>query len=213
MAAIPISLSPAALQLILEHEVGGGKAYYNERLARPTWPGGSSGVTIGIGYDLGYTPTTRFLGDWHGLEDDVRHALISAIGLRGLRAKDKAIVLRRTITIPWDVAWVVFQARTIPFWIGQTVKAFPRSVDLPADAFGALVSLVFNRGPALHGKNRQDMDDISGVLADGVQCGDLKLIARQLREMKVIWAGRGLPGLIRRREDEAKLVEAAGCSC
>ena len=43
----------------------------------------------------------------------------------------------------------------------------------------------------------------------GVQQGDTKLIAQQLREMKAIWEHRGLNGLVRRREAEAHLVEKA----
>lgn len=204
------SLTPAALQLILDHEVGGGQAYYERHLARPTWPGGASGVTIGIGYDLGYTPATRYLEDWHDLPIGDRHALLGVTGKRGSAAA-RLIRDLRAIIIPWALALAVFQRRTIPYWIRQTKKAFRHAEDLPPDAFGALVSLVFNRGPALTGRQREDMRDIEEILSDGVQCGDLRLIARQLREMKTIWAGRGLDGLLRRREDEARLVEGAGC--
>ena len=51
--------------------------------------------------------------------------------------------------------------------------------------------------------------DIFDILHDGVQQGDTKLIAQQLREMKAIWEHRGLNGLVRRREAEAHLVEKA----
>ena len=46
--------SPKALDLILKYEVGGGKSYYDRFLAKPTWPGGASGMTLGIGVDCGY---------------------------------------------------------------------------------------------------------------------------------------------------------------
>ena len=36
---------------------------------------------------------------------------------------------------------------------------------------------------------------------------DYKGIAKELRKMKRIWQGKGLDGLIERREAEAKLVE------
>jgi hypothetical protein len=202
------SLSPAAWKLILDYEVGGGEAYYRKYLARPSWPGGASGVTIAIGIDLGYTSRERFERDWRELSQAVRGRLLPVIGFKGRFAAGKVASVR-DIEIPWPLALAVFRTRTVPYWIAQTVAAFPRSVELPDDAFGALVSLVFNRGPALRGRNREEMQDIGDVLADGVQCGDLKLIARELREMKRIWAGKGLPGLGRRREAEAKLVEAA----
>lgn len=202
------TLSPRALALVIKYEVGGGQAYYDRYLARPTWPKGQSGVTIGIGYDLGYTPRERFLGDWAALDDTSRDRLAAVIGFKGAAAAARVGRLK-DIRIPWNLALGVFQARTIPFWIRQTLQAFPGADALPEDAFGALVSLVFNRGPALRGKNRQDMEDIFRILADGVQVGDQAAIAQQLREMKAIWAGRGLDGLIARREEEAKLVESA----
>ncbi len=97
------------------------------------------------------------------------------------------------------MAVAVFSQTTVPRFIAETLRAFPRADQLPPDAFGALVSLVFNRGPKLEGKNRQDMQDIHNILADGVQSGDLKAIATQLREMKEIWRGQGVDGLLRRR--------------
>ena len=47
-------LNKKSLDLILEFEVGGGENYYNKFLKNPSWPGEQSGVTIGVGYDLGY---------------------------------------------------------------------------------------------------------------------------------------------------------------
>ena len=44
--------------------------------------------------------------------------------------------------------------------IKETLKAFPGANELHPDAFGALVSLVFNRGAAVTGKNREEMKNI-----------------------------------------------------
>ena len=52
------------------------------------------------------------------------------------------------------------------------------------------------------------MMDIHHILANGIQSGDYALIAAQLREMKAIWHGHGLDGLLKRREAEAKLIES-----
>ena len=57
-------LSDKAYNLILKYEVGGGSAYYNKALKNPCYPGGASGVTIGIGYDLGYNTKAQFTNDW-----------------------------------------------------------------------------------------------------------------------------------------------------
>ena len=39
-----------AVAFIAREEVG-GRGFYDAQCARPTWPGGASGVTIGVGYD------------------------------------------------------------------------------------------------------------------------------------------------------------------
>ena len=87
---------------------------------------------------------------------------------------------------------------------------------LPLDAQGALVSLIYNRGTSM-GKpgfqswaQRREMRAIQADLADGVQRGDLADTAAQLRSMKRLWEGKGFDGLSARREAEARLVERAG---
>ena len=44
-----VAIGDAAYKLILKYEVGGGASYYNKALKNPCYPGGESGVTIGIG--------------------------------------------------------------------------------------------------------------------------------------------------------------------
>ena len=83
-------------------------------------------------------------------------------------------------------------------------KAFPKLDELCDDAYGAIVSLVFNRGSALSGDSRLEMRNIR----DLVPKKDYKGIAKELRKMKRIWQGKGLDGLLERREAEAKLVES-----
>lgn len=197
-------ISPRALQLLLDYEVGGGRAYYDARLRHPTWPGGESGVTIGIGYDLGYTPRARFLADWHALPQVVLDRLGATMGCKGLRARERAKEVR-DIVIEWPVALEVFQRATIPFWIAQTRVAFPGVEALPWDAEGALVSLVFNRGTSMEGDRRREMR----LIRDAVLVKDLNVIAAALRRMKRLWLGKGLDGLLARREAEARLVEGA----
>ena len=197
-------LSPKAMKLILDCEVGGGKSHYDKQLARPTWPGGESGVTIGIGYDLGYTPRARVNADWHMLDQTTLDRLGAAIGVKGRRASVRAKEVR-DITIPWETAFEVFQRATVPFWIAQTRSVFPGIDALPWDAAGALVSLVFNRGPSMVGERRAEMR----AIRDAVVAHDLPAIAKQLRHMKRLWMGKGLDGLLARREAEAKLVESS----
>ena len=102
------------------------------------------------------------------------------------------------------MAYEVFQRRTIPFWIAQTRLAFPGIEMLPWDTMGALTSLVFNRGPSMEGDRRREMRDIREAVVDK----DLPAIAKHLRRMKRLWRGKGLDGLLTRREAEAELVES-----
>ncbi|NNV57087.1 glycoside hydrolase family protein [Limnovirga soli] len=193
-------ISPKALQLILQ----------SEGLNQPgIWPGGASGITIGIGYDLGYTTIDRFESDWNkAIPGPTLLRLREVIGLTGIKAKNKAAQLA-DIKIKRVESEKVFTEKTIPQEQLRTQIAFPGLENLPADAQGALVSLVYNRGASMidsPGKdNRKEMRAIKAAVAKG----DLKEIAKQLRSMKRLWEGKGLNGLIKRREDEALLVEGS----
>jgi len=168
------------------------------------WPGGESGVTIGFGYDLGYVNAAQFQSDWgDSLAADVMTRLKTAIGLKGIPAKNKAATLG-DVRIDRDVALVVFTNKTVPAYEAQTRAAFPGFDALPTDAQGALVSLVFNRGASMTGDRRSEMR----AIRDAVPRGDLQEIADQLRAMKRLWKGQGLDGLLRRRDAEADMVEA-----
>jgi len=201
---MPAEISDAAFKLILDYEVGGGKQYYIRRLKRPTWPGGASGVTIGIGYDLGYNSPERFRADWHALSDETRDRLAKVCLAKGARASH-LVRLVNSIEIPWDIALEVFRSSTVPRFMRMTLEAYPDADRLPPDAFGALVSLVFNRGNSLAGDRRREML----AIRDCVENGDLKGIAANIRKMKRLWVGKNLDGLLTRREAEAKLVEGA----
>lgn len=197
-------LSPNALKLVLDYEVGGGEGYYNRYLKRPCWPKGASGVTIGVGYDLGYNSTTQFSEDWGGIIDDSDfNKLRKCLGFKGTAANSRLSSVR-SIEIPWDSALNVFKKNTIPRFIKLTLRAFPGADKLHPDAFGALVSLVFNRGSSLKGSRRAEMARIR----DLVPSKNYSAIAHEIRSMKRIWQGKGLDGLLRRRDKEAALVDS-----
>lgn len=203
----PQQLSPAAFKLIMDHEVGGGEAYYNRALRSPTYPGGASGVTIGIGYDLGYNTKEQFEKDWAGvLPSDVYNRLSSHIGKKSETAR-AAISSIRDIKIPWAAALEVFVKSTLPRFIAETNRAFPGASKLKGDAFGALVSLVFNRGSSLSGPSRVEMLNIKKALDGDVNGNTYDYIANQIIQMKRLWVGKGLDGLLRRRDEEAQLVK------
>ena len=99
--------SQAAIDLIVMEEVS-SQAAYEARYEHPTWPGGASGVTIGIGYDLGYATAGTIAADW---SDKLPAAMVAALesvsGIHGSPASSHAHGLRGVVTVPWDA--------TVPF--------------------------------------------------------------------------------------------------
>ena len=193
-------LSPAARSLILDAE----------GMNQPSiWPGGQSGITLGRGYDLGHHTLEEFKRDWGPyLTPEQIGQLSKGVGKTGLDAAAVAPMFKG-IHVPEKVADEVFDKISAPKHIEQARRAFPGFDALPSDAQGALVSLVYNRGPTLEGERRKEMSAIYDILKDGVQKGDLDKIAAQIRSMKRLWEGKGLSGLLRRRDREADLVLTA----
>ena len=196
--------SPEALALILEYEVGGGKSYYEKYLSHPTWPGGASGATLAIGVDCGYYTPEELGKIFHFLSDNQLDAIKKASGKTGQAGKDYVKQIKPlNITVSWDQALEIFNTLTWSKFARLTEQAFPGVDQLCDNAYGALVSLVFNRGSSLSGSSRSEMRTIREL----VPKKDYKGIAEELRSMKRIWEGKGLDGLLARRDAEAALVE------
>ena len=202
-------LNKKSLDLILEFEVGGGENYYNKFLKNPAWPEGQSGVTIGVGYDLGYVNKAEFSEDWKDLPKDIFDRLYKVVGIKGYNAKNLIRGLK-DISIPWDLSLKVFNNKTVTKFYNLTQQTFPNFDNLPEDAKGGVVSLVFIRGNALQGDRRREMK----LIRDGMKLVStfdqkaLTFIANQIRNMKRIWIGGSIEkGMNRRRDAEAKLIE------
>ena len=88
-------------------------------------------------------------------------------------------------------------------------QAFPEFEKLPLDVQGALVSLVYNRGTSMVDDSPEDRRREMRAIRDAVAESDLQEIADELRVMKRLWVGKGLDGLLKRRDAEAELVESA----
>lgn len=205
-------LSQSAFDLIVHFEIG-SPTYYSRHLQRASYPGGASGVTIGIGYDLGYNTRERIKADWGGkVSTSTLKLLLAAAGLKRGAAKAFVARHRNRIVIPLEVAEDVFQESTLPRFIRLTARTFPGSQELlPANTFGALVSLVFNRGSSLKGHRRRHMAAIAQNIAklrNGKQslANAIGRISAEISSMQVIWRGKNLPGLLRRRRAESKLA-------
>lgn len=192
-------LSEAGHTLILEFETGGRSGYD----PHPEWPGASSGVTIGIGYDLGYYSRSVVDSDWNELQPNPRSRLLSVVGLSGARARS-VLPTVRDILVAWEAALGVFDNVDVAREFSRGEKAMPGLNHLRPNAQAALISLGFNRGWGLSGPNRSEMRDIR----DAVPSRDYELMAIKLREMKRVWYGTNIErAMTRRRLAESRLME------
>lgn len=192
------------MDLLLEYEVGGGESYYNKKLSKFTWPGGHSGPTIGIGIDTGYYDSKELASIFYFTTEEHLKLIQGATGKCGEAGRSYTKVLRNAnIQMTWEQALKTFKMLTWPKFTKAAERAFPGLEDLKDNTYGAIVSLVFNRGTSMSGDARKEMRNIRALIADH----EYKKIAGQLRAMKRIWEGKELDGLLRRREAEAKLVE------
>jgi len=195
-------VSKKAIDLIIQHEVG-GRAYYDKKLQAPIWAGGESGVTIGMGYDLGYNSDKQFMLDWSGVINlNYINALRPTIGIKGIQAKAMLKGEILNVRIPYNTAYEVFVKSSLPRYYAMTKKIYPNMDLLNDDTKGALVSVVYNRGNRLEGDSRAEMRAIVDLIATQ----DYEGIAEQIEKSKRLWEGKGLDGLVTRRESEADLV-------
>jgi hypothetical protein len=197
--------SPNALKLILKYEVGGGEEYYKKFLSKFTWPKGASGPTIGIGIDCAYYSKEELGKIFNFMQEDKLKLIQEASGKKGESGKEYTKVLREAgIELEWNKAFEIFITTTWSKFANLTEKTFYGVDQLHADTYGALTSLIFNRGSSLTGDSRLEMRNIRVL----VPKKNYKQIAEEIRKMKRLWEGKGMDGLLERREAEAKLVES-----
>lgn len=182
----------------------GGEKYYNKFLKRMTWPKGASGITMGIGADLGYMSEKEFDTYFSKyFTNDENKKLKSTIGLKGESAKN-ALHKVENIELSWENASEAFVDWTLPKFWNLTNALWPKMDELCENAQIGLVSIVFNRGASTKGSSRTEMLNIKPLVLKK----DYKGIAREIRSMKRLWEGKNMDGLIKRREEEAKMVES-----
>jgi GH24 family phage-related lysozyme (muramidase) len=194
-------ISRKSIDLIIQHEIG-GRAVYEKRYQKPIWAGGDSGCTLGIGYDLGYVTEKQFFSDWQGLNLNFLNALKRFCGVKGEIVKTMLRGEVLNVVIPYNMAYDVFVKKSIPKYYALTKKIYPELDTLNEDTRGALVSMVYNRGAKLDGDSRKEMKAIVDLVAKQ----DYEGIAEQIEKSKRLWEGRGLDGLVVRREAEADLI-------
>lgn len=198
----------AAVDLIIGHE---------DFAPHPMWPGGASGITWGYGWDAGYQSLAELRADW--LDEGrltcpdlvSQHAILGIVGKKGAAAWSLLKPAVKACFCSERDARIVFEERSVPKYEALTRAAFPGVQELPAEVYGALVSLVFNRGSSMGADGEPSWDQRREMreIRDAVKAQEIQAIADALRSMKRIWEGRNLGGLLRRRDDEAALVERA----
>jgi hypothetical protein len=200
ISSLPISRR--AYNLIVAFEVS-GEAVYNKRYRHPEWPGGNSGVTIGIGYDVGYCSAAQLSNDWKNEIPDPMIGLLQTVrGLTG-QAAANALASVTAVDVPWEAAINVHRKTVIPRWVDIVTKALPHAGQLSPDSLGALVSLAYNRGPSFSasGGRYLEMREIKEVMT----AGSFSTIPGLIRDMKRLWPD--VSGLLTRRDREAQLFQ------
>lgn len=196
-------ISARATDMIVQFEVISQRRY-EALYSRPIWPKGQSGVTIGIGYDLRYANRGALTRDWGRLLDaGSLDRLASVLRLRGEAARD-ALPRVREVVVPWAPADRQFRD-FLPYVVAQTETAFPNTGLLSGDSFGALVSLVYNRGAGVRAQDgsRAEMLAIQTLMANR----EFAAVPGQIRKMKRLWSVETARGLHIRRDAEALLFE------
>ncbi len=201
-------VSTLAYQKTLGWETG-GRAYYDKFLGAPTWPGEKSGITIGVGFDLGYHEPNEIEAAWG--DKLPRSQLDRLLATHGKNAgtggqvqtallKQMALELK-DIRIPWETAEVVFVRATLPKYARLVLRHVANAAELHPHVFGTLFSLVFNRGPSFQnaGERYKEMRDIGFAMADR----KFDALPDHIVAMKHLWPNTR--GLLKRRDEEADL--------
>jgi hypothetical protein len=200
-----VPVSDDTVRMIIATEVS-SQARYDQRYQSPLWPGGRSGVTIGIGYDVGYATADWVKEDWAGIIPDADLAqLQKACKATGALA-EALIKSLASIRVPWDAAYKQFASTALPRWTAETIGNIPNAEKLPPDCLGALVSIDYNRGPAwkLLDDRHKEMRAIRLHMVNE----EYALIPSEIRSMARLWANEpGMAGLVIRRNLEAALFE------
>ena len=161
---------------------------------KPHWPGGSSGVTLGPGYDLGHRTAAQIVSDLTkiGVESSAAEVLSQAAGLTGTNAQTfaKANSSAVNLTQAQEEALLNIALPSYQDNVRSCVK-----VAVNQNQFDAMVSLDYNIG----GGNFKN----SSVVAN-INKGDFVAAANSFK----LWNKSGgvvVQGLVNRRELEVAL--------
>jgi hypothetical protein len=177
----------------------------------PYWPQGTSGVTLGVGWDAGYHSLAELKETWAALGPDVLARLEEAAGKKG-RAAQALIAKLRVIEIPRSVSIQVLTRSLNEHYYPFVLQLFPGLERLPAEVQVVFISVVFNRGASMGGdpdwRTAKEVDrrwEMRRLRAD-VEDADMFAIYAHLGTMKRLWETSGPRGIPLRRRDEQALI-------
>ena len=209
LAAVPDpfpALTAAGVTFIGREEVA-SPGLYRRTYCRPTWPGGESGVTIGIGYDLRFVDEARLRADWAGALSDADVALLRPV----LKLQGSAALAAHChdVDLPLAAAVSAFIARGLPRALTDARSIYPQIDALSPARRTALASLVYNRGTRLTDNDpareeRREMRAIQALLA----ANQPDAVAEPFDAMARLWDPQAQGGLVARRHREATLWRA-----
>jgi GH24 family phage-related lysozyme (muramidase) len=203
-----LRISNRAISLIVACEVS-SQQHYTRALERPTWPRLQSGITIGIGYDLGQVTVDDFVDDWSKyVHPFVIETLSPVTGLQGAAARDKLQEVQ-IVGIKWPDAYKQFVETTLPLFTAETERFCRNLAVLSDDSRGALVSLILNRGSAKTlGNDPNDRRKEMRTIALLMKEERYSEIPAQFIAMRRLWENnKDARGLVARRLAEAQLFQ------
>jgi hypothetical protein len=165
-------------------------AYYGRHYRKPEWPGVSSGITIGCGYDLGYASRQKITEDWgKHVSSEMLATMCLCSGVKGDAAKALLPSVKNKIDIPWEAAVEVFDTRDIPQWTGAVQRALPNTDKISARCLGMLVSTAYNRGVGGFTSTTGDRYlELRNIRFDMAQ-QTFAMIGKEFRSMRRLWPG------------------------
>ena len=195
----PVVVDPAIIDLVVRWEIG-SPAQYVRKYQGVIGPGGGSGPTIGIGYDLGTQTPAQIRAAW-GWHPDVER-MATASGQVGPERCAAWRAGHRDIRVSYDDAMRVFASHDWPRYMAMASRAYRNGWSgLTSHHQGGLASNGYNRGFIFLGSRRTEMREIRDTCVPG---NDAPCTAAQLRASCRVWAGTDIyGGLCARRNAEA----------
>ena len=200
-----LTVTEDSLRAVMEFECG-GKSYYEKMYSSPSWPQGASGVTVGVGYDLGYNTKAQIMKDWSPvIGQRLAEILATCAGIKGSAAQSHKNRIKASVKISFEDAWLVFVRSSVPRFAKMTVSSFPNYKKMHNVTQAMMLSVVFNRGSSLSGNRRRHMVQMRDATTD-------QGVINAIDAMKAIWpnSGGNHPGLRNRRNKEVTLIANRG---